>query len=235
MKILGVDVETTGLSAAEDRITEVGAVLFDWSSQTPLVILSALVHPGRSIPEEIVKLTGITDEMVDDYGRAEEDVFGDLHYLLGCADYAMAHNAPFDEGFVNAAIARNGLSAVDKLWLCTKNDIKWPESITTRTLTYLAAECSIINPFRHRAIFDVLTMLKVAGGYDIDQIIARAKEPLLYVQAIVSFDEKEKAKELGFHWFAPGKQWWKPMKTSDFEAMKPTCGFQTRLLAGPLE
>jgi hypothetical protein len=51
----------------------------------------------------------------------------------------------------------------------------------------------------------------------------------------VSFDEKEKAKELGFRWFAPEKVWWRSMKLSDHEAMKDTCGFKTRLLAGPLE
>jgi DNA polymerase-3 subunit epsilon len=114
-------------------------------------------------------------------------------------------------------------------------DIVFPKDITTRRLTYLAAEAGFTSPWKHRAIFDVMTMLKLASAYDLDAIVARAREPLLYVQAVVSFDEKEKAKELGFRWFAPGKQWWKPMKVSDLEAMKPTCGFQTRLLAGPLE
>jgi DNA polymerase III epsilon subunit-like protein len=96
MKILGVDVETTGLDSAEDRITEVGAVLFNWDTQTPLVVLSKFVNPGRPIPVEITKVTGITDEMVADYGCPEEEVFGDLQGLLGRADFAMAHNAAFD-------------------------------------------------------------------------------------------------------------------------------------------
>jgi DNA polymerase III epsilon subunit-like protein len=150
MKILGVDVETTGLDAAEDRITEVGAVLFDWDTQTPLVVLSALVNPGRPIPQEITKLTGITNEMVADYGRPEEEVLGDFQHLLGRADYAMAHNAAFDKGFYDAAVVRHGFAPDDKVWLCTKNDIKYPESIITRNLCHLAAEHSIINPFRHR-------------------------------------------------------------------------------------
>jgi DNA polymerase III subunit epsilon len=235
MKTLGVDFETTGLDAEEDRITEVGAVLFDWETQTPLVLLSTFVNPGRPIPEEVTKLTGITNEMVADYGRPEEEVCGELQHLLGCADYAMAHNAAFDMGFYDAALLRHGFAKDDKVWLCTKNDIKYPDSITTRNLCHLAAEHSIINPFRHRAVFDVLTMLKVASNYDIDAIIASAQEPTLYVRALVSFDEREKAKLLQFHWFAPQKIWWRGYKQSDYVAMKDTCGFNTQLLAGPLE
>ena len=93
MRILGIDFETTGLDAKEDRIIEVGAVLWDWETGTPLQLLSSLVHPERYIPEEITKLTGITNEAVSDFGRPEDEVFNDLWYLLGCADYAMAHNA----------------------------------------------------------------------------------------------------------------------------------------------
>lgn len=230
MKILGIDVETTGLLAAEDRITEVGACLYDWASGTPLVVLSTFVHPERPIPEEITKLTGITSEMVSDYGRPESEVFGDLQYLLGCADYAMAHNAPFDKGFYDAAVVRRGFAPDEKTWLCTKNDIKYPAEITTRNLCHLAAEHGFSPTFRHRAIFDVMTMLKIASDYSIDDIIARAKEPTLYVQALVSFDEKERAKELQFRWYAPAKVWWKDMKQSDYVAMKDTCGFRTQLL-----
>jgi DNA polymerase-3 subunit epsilon len=235
MKILGVDFETTGLDASEDRITEVGAVLFNWEAQTPLVVLSTLVDPGRPIPEEITRLTGITEEMVAEYGRPEKDVLDDLRHLLDCADFAMAHNAVFDMGFFNAAVLRNGFTPDDKVWLCTMSDIKYPESITTRNLCHLAAEHSIINPFRHRAVFDVLTMLKMASNYDIDAIIASAQEPTLYVRALVDFDEKEKAKLLQFHWSAPQKIWWRGYKQSDYVGMKDTCGFNTQLLAGPLE
>ncbi len=206
IKILGVDFETTGLDAAEDRITEVGAVLFDWETQTPLVVMSTFVNPGRPIPEEITKLTGISNEMVAEYGLPEKDVLGDLRHILDCADYAMAHNAAFDKGFYDAAVLRHGFAPDDKVWLCTMDDIKYPDSITTRNLCYLAAEHSIINPFRHRAVFDVLTMLKVASNYEIDAIITSAQEPTLYVQALVSFDDKEKAFSAFQNQTMPAKQ-----------------------------
>ena len=233
--VLGADFETTGLSAVDDRIVEVGAVLYDWDAKTPICLLSMLVHPERPIPPEVTKIHGITDDMVDTYGKPERQAIGEFEYLLSCADYAMAHKVDFDKPFHDAAIAREGFEPTDTLWLCSMQDIKYPESITTRNLRHLAAEHDFCNPFAHRALFDVLTMLKVASNYDLDAIVARAQEPTLYVQALVSFDEKEKAKELQFRWFAPDKIWWRSYKGSDYEAMKDTCGFKTRLLAGPLE
>ena len=235
MRIVGIDFETTGLDAKEDRIIEVGAVLWDWESGTPLQLLSSLVHPGRDIPEEITKMTGITNDAVSDFGRPEDEVFNDLWYLMGCADYAMAHNAPFDKGFYDAANARMAPTVAQKVWLDTKMDIQYPESITTRNLRHLACEHNFLNPFSHRAVFDVLTMLKLASCYSLAHIIARAAEPTLYVQALVSFDEKEKAKARGYYWCAPKKIWWRTFKQSDYTAEKDVCGFRTQLLAGAPE
>jgi hypothetical protein len=73
-------------------------------------------------------------------------------------------------------------------------------------------------------------MFKVAEKYSFDDILARAAEPTLYVQALVSFDEKELAKARGYRWYAPTKTWWREFKKSDFEADKLECGFRTQLL-----
>ena len=138
MKILGVDFETTGLLPQEDRIIEVGAVLWDWDTGTPLQLLSSLVHPDQSIPEEITRITGITNDLIGNYARLESEVFADLRYLIGCADYVMAHNGTtFDKLFYEAAAKRLGWPETGKIWLDTKIDIKYPEHITTRNLRHL--------------------------------------------------------------------------------------------------
>jgi len=196
-----------------------------------MCLLSTLVHPQRPIPPEIVKLTGITDQLVEDFGHPEKEAFADFRYLLGCCQYVMAHNGNlFDKLFWEETCERLGWKDADRLWLDTKVDIKFPPEITTRNLRHLASEHGFLNPFAHRAVFDVLTMFKVAGCYDIAEIIARAKEPTLYVQALVSFEEKEQAKARGYYWFGPRKLWWRTFKQSDYEAEKQTCGFQTRLM-----
>ena len=122
------------------------------------------------------------------------------------------------------------MTMLDRPWLDTIVDIRFPDSIKTRNLHHLGADHMVLNPFRHRAVFNVLTMFKVMEHYDLDAIIARSKEPTVYVQAIVSFDEKELAKARGYRWYAPSKLWWRSFKLSDFEADKLECGFRTQLL-----
>ena len=235
MKILGIDTETTGLTPSDNRIIEIGAVLWDWNTGTPLRMLSQFVIPEMPIPEEITKLTGITEEMIEQYGVLEEDVLRELSGLICDADYLMAHKAEFDMGFIDQAFTRRGMTAPGKICLCSLEDIKYPPEIKTRNLRHLAAEYGFLNPFAHRAIFDVLTMLKLAEQFNLEDIIARSQEPTVYVQAIVSFDEKELAKERGYHWCGAKKMWWRSWKQNDYEADKAECGFRTVILQGPPE
>lgn len=236
MLICGIDFEATSVEPKEARIIEIGAALWDTVLQTPVALLSVFVDPMVEIPEEITKITGITDEMVQEYGESEAAAISQLEKFMDVAEYRMAHNGTqYDVPLWRATLERYGKTDKDVLWIDSRLDIKFEEQITTRNLKYLAAEKGFLNPFPHRAVFDVLTMFQISSQYEWGAIITRAKEPTLYVQAIVSFDEKEKAKELGFRWFAPEKVWWRSMKFSDHEAMKDTCGFKTRMLAGPLE
>jgi DNA polymerase-3 subunit epsilon len=231
MILLGIDFESTGLSAADDRITEIGACLYDWPTSTPLKLMSTLVNPERPIPQEITKITGITDALVDLYGKSEKAAFEELHELMSDADYVAAFNGSrFDYPFYLAACVRLGVEPSGIFWLDFSADIKWPAEITTRNLRHLASEFGFCNPFSRRALFDVLTMFKTAQNFSLDDIITRAQEPTLYVQALVSFDEKELAKERGYHWCAPKKIWWKSAKQSDHEAEKLECPFRTQLL-----
>jgi DNA polymerase-3 subunit epsilon len=91
------DIETTGLDPKQDRIVEFGAVKFD--RRGPICRYAALINPGIPMPEEAGRVNGITDEMLA--GKPPlETVFPD--FLRLTRDTVMvAHNAPFDIGFVN--------------------------------------------------------------------------------------------------------------------------------------
>jgi len=234
--IVGLDFETTGTSPQDDRIVEVGAVLYEWETGTPLRILSSLVTSDKPMPEEATLVNGITDQMIADHGRPKEEVFAELSDLLDTGDYAMAHfGSTFDRLFYDAAVARGEVSCYTGLWLDTATDIKWPKQITTRNLRHLASEFEFCNPFAHRAVFDVLTMLKIANRFKLEDIVARSKEPTVFVQAHVTFDEKELAKDKGYGWCGPKKIWWKKFKQSDYEAEKQEYGFRTSIMAGSPE
>lgn len=98
------DLETTGGSAAEHAITEIGAVKV--RAGEVLGELATLVDPGNPIPPFISVLTGITDAMVVAAPRIESVLPSFLEFVRGAT--IVAHNAGFDMGFIKAACAALG-------------------------------------------------------------------------------------------------------------------------------
>lgn len=238
MLLLGIDLETDGLDPKENAILEVGAVLYDWDTKTPVRMLSEFIDPdynqnlsaGYKVPVEITELTGITTKMIEEYGGLDVDVMRSLKNLADGSDFFVGHNCnAFDALFLGTMWERLSMN-FQQPFLDIIVDIKYPPLIKTRNLRHLAAEHGFLNPFPHRAVFDVLTMFKVMEKQDLNDIIARSREPMVYLQALVSFDEKEKAKERGYRWYGPSKIWWKGLKFSDAVVEAVECGFNTRQL-----
>ena len=100
-----VDLETTGGSAAGgSMITEVGAVKVRGGEV--LGEFQTLVNPHQAIPPFIAVLTGITDSMVAASPRIEQVLPQFLEFAQGCV--LVAHNAPFDVGFLKHFAAEQG-------------------------------------------------------------------------------------------------------------------------------
>lgn len=222
MKVLGIDFESTWtdpVNPKEARITEIGVCLMDWETQTPLEVFSTLVYDDSypKSPPELVELTGITDEMLISRGVPPEVAFRDLINLINECDYVVAHNGnEFDKPLCLSEFMRYGFRLPEKPWIDTKTDIKYPKHIKTRKLTHLAADHGFANPFAHRALFDVLTMLKILSFYPIEGVIELSKEPLVHCIARVSFQDKDKAKSRGYYWDGDKRAWFKPLKESEF-------------------
>ncbi|CAN5749052.1 DEDD exonuclease domain-containing protein [soil metagenome] len=99
-----IDLETTGGSARDCAITEIGAVKL--KAGECLGTFQTLVNPGAAIPPAITVLTGITQAMVLPAPRIEA-VLGTLLEFIGDA-VVVGHNVRFDLGFLRAALERDG-------------------------------------------------------------------------------------------------------------------------------
>ena len=107
---MAFDVETTGLDPVNEKIVEIGAVLFNKSGI--IDTFQSLVNPGKIISDEVIKIHGITNEMVKDV-----DTVGNiLHRFKAFAHEAVpvAHNAYFDAGFLLYDLTITGLDFMDR-------------------------------------------------------------------------------------------------------------------------
>ncbi|MBQ8207859.1 MAG: PolC-type DNA polymerase III [Clostridia bacterium] len=104
-EIVVFDIETTGLSVLSCGITEIGAVKI--RDGRVIDVFNTFVDPERPIPEEVIKLTGITDEMVKGAPKAGEAIKSFFDFTGN--DLLLAHNANFDTGFIRHYAAENGM------------------------------------------------------------------------------------------------------------------------------
>jgi DNA polymerase III subunit epsilon len=201
MLLLGLDFETTGLDTTKSSVVEVGMALWDTDLHAPVKLAGFLVDPGPVVWEPgAAAKNGLSPELCAKYGMVDETALRQVLSHLKLADAVVAHNGNnFDFPLLESWAKRYGLEVPNKLRIDTDSDCERPPKMSNR-LTYWAADHGFLNPFPHRAMFDVMTMLRILDtDYDINVVAEIAKSPTLLVEALVSFAQKDLAKQVGFH------------------------------------
>ena len=155
-----LDLETTGFSATNDRITEIG--IMKVKNKEVIDEFSCFVNPERHIPERVSEVTNITDDMVKD-AETIETIFPKILEFLGDQKETVivAHNANFDVGFLKQNAKRLGYD-FDYSYLDTLSLAKdlFPDYKKYK-LGKIAENLGIKVEVAHRALDDVDTTVKV--------------------------------------------------------------------------
>lgn len=152
------DLETTGLSAATERIIEIGAVKVE--NGEILESFDLFVDPEKAITPEITRLTSITNEMVAGAPKENDALEQFFRFCDGC-DILVAHNADFDMGFLRAAIRRCGREEdpvqIDTLVMARA---MYPE-LKKHKLDTIAERLGVTQKHHHRADDDARVLAEI--------------------------------------------------------------------------
>ena len=195
-RLLIVDTETTGLTPAKGRCIEVGAVLFHVPSRAVLSQLSFLL-PCSSNPAE--RVNGIA-AAVTRLEQPRDQFLACLEAMAAAADVLVAHNAAFDRQW----FGREELPPLQRPWLCSMEDIRWPAERhlrATPSVRDLALAYGVPVWAAHRALTDCIYIAQVfEREAQLEALLQQALLPRKLYRARLPYDQRHLAKEAGFRW-----------------------------------
>jgi DNA polymerase-3 subunit epsilon len=146
-----IDIETTGIKPEENEITEIAAIKI--RNHEIDSTFQILVNPGMEIPQEVIELTHITNEMVANQPPLE-DVFDVFKAFIG-DDILVGHNIiGFDAEFINSKMPNSPITnkAVDTMWIAKKI---MGNMLKNLKLATVCEALGVKNNSAHRALADV--------------------------------------------------------------------------------
>ncbi len=201
--VLILDTETTGLDPSTGQCIEVAIVRYSIQAHAVLDSVSWLLHAESNPAEHINHIPASILLDADSPAVVWPEVSG---IAMSC-DAVLAHNADFDRQWVESK------ELLAHPWIDTCHAVDWPmQSKPGSSLITLALDhgLAVVDP--HRALSDCLLLARLLSrvaelGHDVSAILERGLRPTATFQALVTYDQRQAAKDAGFHWEAPKKQW----------------------------
>lgn len=218
-----IDFETTGINE-DDFAIEIGLVQIQLDLDTGrlgnvISTYSGFEDPGFPLPEEVIDLTGITDD--DVCGQAFDDVI--VKQTIQSSQIVVAHNAKFDRGFAE----RRFEFMKDCAWGCSMQDVPWARyGIGSGKLEFIAFKTGYFYD-AHRAVVDsevtagILAHVFPDGKTGMSYLLEASRVEMTRVWAFnAPFEVKDVLKGRGYSWVdTPGatkKSW--GIETRDMDA-----------------
>jgi DNA polymerase III epsilon subunit family exonuclease len=186
------DTETTGLHPIVHRLVEIGAVRFRLDG-CGTATFQQLIDPHIPIPPEVQRVHGITDAMVRGQPTVEQMMPHFIDFLGPRDTILLAHNAPFDLGFLAMALIRLGIACpphdvFDTLAMARQLYHTWP----SHSLAHVAMRLNVASRAEHRALSDALlvkevflAMLRHTPTVKTIADVMRVSQPLTFADAQV--------------------------------------------------
>jgi DNA polymerase-3 subunit epsilon len=223
-KICILDLETTGLDKANDKIIELAVKLVSVDNKTG--DLNAILNqyesfqdPEEHIDEKVSLVNGITNDMVDGHAINWDSV----EEIMESADLIIAHNAGFDRAFMDRYLP----ISKEKIWICSVNDVDWLSRGFTSSKQELLCIWHGFYYDSHRAMSDVDALINLLAHPSnqtkkpVLDLIENASNPIYKVSAINSpYETKDILKSNGYFWNGDQKCWWKNLLLGEIESEK---------------
>lgn len=246
MKVLVIDLEATDRTPETARITEITYCLWDTDIKQQLALRTTLVCPnddvGFEYPEEVQALTGISKKMIADWGVQTDTVLKDfVEFVRGSgATHVVSHNLlRYDGPLLRAEFKRCNVDMGRLSELCpidTLIGICGLGKFDSHKLKYLCADHGIFPIGVHRSTLDVVYLCALISKYKFEDIEACVKQTRYIVRALVSYDLKDKARELGFRWQEINgkkfeKSWVSMVTKSELDTLKTKACFEIAIIS----
>ena len=158
---IAFDTETTGLSPIEGRVVEIAAVKFDFSGRI-IDKFSELINPGVTMPEEVIRVHHITDNMVANKPAVIEVLPRFNEFISDENNVLIAQNAIFDIGFINHEAIRYDLKLprnpiIDQIDITR---IAFPH-LVSYSLENVCRNFGLVDVQSHRAMSDAMLVMKL--------------------------------------------------------------------------
>jgi DNA polymerase-3 subunit epsilon len=212
--VLLLDTETTGLDDTAVCI-EVAALLYSVPHAATIKAYSSLIFATENPAFDVNRIP----PALLAHAPPADMVWPAVGDLVDEAGAIVAHGAEFDRRFVPPSVMGG------TPWICSMEDLLWPRAQKPgESLVKLALAHDLGVSHAHRAMVDCDLLARLLTraaemGADLEQLLARGLRPKGRFQALVSFHDKDLAKDAGFRWEPEARRWVRTMAIEDTGAL----------------